>query len=394
MVRSALAIASVLGAALAPVALAGGGPDGPRLGYGPQVQEARAVLYCDAKAAHPAAQRTCLATQLLRLVERTGDPAAELPRIDRYAHSVGGLLLDSCHIIMHSVGQRYAAARRLTLGELNQVLPRSNDPSCSAGFAHGMIIYLGPQLTRAGPRAAEAACARAGTRYRRYSCIHGLGHAYMRLSGERFGIALDACKGLGPVNAPDCAQGVFHDYWITLGDRTRADVPWGAGSATQIAYQLCSRYPYVRGCWYRAFLENHPSRPIRTAADLLAVCRGMRGLNHEACLTAGALVSSSDPFTQVRLCRGLHGLDAVDCVRGTAVAALEQSPLSEQVELAASCRSFDAAARPGCYRWLGKALAVVTNGGFLRTGCARLGSGAADCRRGAALYNGALVTFS
>ena len=235
MVRSALVIVAVL--ASAPVALAGGGPEGPRFGYGPQVNEARAVLFCDALKARPRAQQTCLVTQLLRLVRRTNDPAAELPRIDRYAHSTGGLLLQSCHILMHSVGQRFAAGRKLSLGDLNDVLPRSNDPSCSAGFAHGLIIYLGPQLDRAGPRAAEAACSKVATRYRRYSCVHGLGHAYMRLSGERFAVALKACTVLGPVNAPDCAQGVFHDYWITLGDRPQAQLPWGAGTATQVAYR-------------------------------------------------------------------------------------------------------------------------------------------------------------
>ena len=105
--------------------------------------------------------------------------------------------------------------------------------------------------------------------------------------------------------------------------------------------------------------------------------------------------SSSDPFTQVRLCRGLHGVDAVDCLRGTAVPALARGPLAEQVSLVAQCGAFDAGARAGCYEWLGKTLAVVTNGRFLKTGCARLlRAGAADCRRGAASYTGPLVTFS
>src|SRR5207302_5391878 len=113
--------------------------------------------------------------------------------------------------------------------------------------------------------------------------------------------------------------------------------------------------------------------------DLLAVCRGMIGLHHEACLTAGALVSSSDPFTQVRLCSALPGLDDVDCVRGTAVPALAPSPLRDQVALVAMCGSFDGRARPGCYEWLGKTLAVVTNGRFLKIGCRRLKTGAADC---------------
>src|SRR5262245_38732199 len=141
MVRNAFVVLAVLVAA--PVALAGGGPEGPKLGYGAQVREARPVLFCKTFEGRAATQRSCLVRQLLRLVETTNDPADELPRIDRYARSTSGLL-GICHGIMHSVGIRFAAARKLTLGDLNKVLPRSNDPGCSAGFAHGMIIYLGP----------------------------------------------------------------------------------------------------------------------------------------------------------------------------------------------------------------------------------------------------------
>jgi hypothetical protein len=50
-------------------------------------------------------------------------------------------------------------------------------------------------------------CADAGTRYRRYSCIHGFGHAFMRINGDRLGPALDLCRGLGARAAADCAQG-------------------------------------------------------------------------------------------------------------------------------------------------------------------------------------------
>ena len=373
----------------APAALAGGGPDGPRLGFGAQVREARPVLFCKAFEARPAAQRSCLVEQLLRLIETTNDPATELPRIDRYARSTDSLLA-VCHGIMHSVGIRFAAARKLTLGDLNTVLPRSNDPGCSAGFAHGMIIYLGPQLRQAGPKAALVACAKPSTRYERYSCVHGLGHAYMRLSGERLGVGLKACSALGPKNGPDCAQGVFHDYWISLGDRPSRRLPWGAGSAAQTAYQLCSHYDYVRGCWYRALLEDHPP-PIRSPADLLALCRGMQGIQHDGCIIGGSAAGSSNPFSQVQLCSALPGPDAVECVHGLRPAI---GPLADQISLIKGCRAFVTSARAGCYYWLGKTLNVVTNGRFLRAGCGKLRAGAADCRRGAASYAGPLVTFS
>jgi len=386
-VRFLLVILAALAAASA--ALAGGGPEGPSLGYGAQVREARPVLFCKAFEARPAAQRACLVKQLLRLVETTNDPATELPRIDRYARSTGSLLA-VCHGIMHSVGIQFAAARKLSLGDLNTVLPRSNDPGCSAGFAHGMIIYLGPQLRQAGSKAALVACGKPSTRYQRYSCVHGLGHAYMRLSGERLAVGLKTCSALGPRNGPDCAQGAFHDYWIALGDRPSRRLPWGADSATQVAYQLCSHYDYVRGCWYRALLEDHP-RPIRSAADLRALCRGMRGIHHHGCIIGGSAASSSNPFSQVRLCSALPGPDAADCVHGLRPAI---GPLADQISLITECKSFVASARAGCYRWLGKTLNVVTNGRFLKSGCGKLESGAADCRRGAASYAGPLVTFS
>jgi hypothetical protein len=49
------------------------------------------------------------------------------------------------------------------------------------------------------------------------------------------------------------------------------------------------------------------------------------------------------------------------------------------------CRTTD------CYAWLGRTLAVVTNGGFR---CTALGRGRSDCEAGARRMRDALVTFS
>src|SRR5919204_571159 len=179
----AAAVVAVAGLA-ATTALAGGGFQGPTFGYGRYVREARAFRFCDSFTRRPARFRTCLSDQALWLVVHTHDPARELPRIDRYAHSVGGFLDNNCHILMHPVGRRYARLVHLTLARLRDYLPRSNDPGCSAGFGHGLIMELGPQIVRMGPQGAAAACRKASTRYQRYSCVHGLGHAYMRLFGE------------------------------------------------------------------------------------------------------------------------------------------------------------------------------------------------------------------
>src|SRR5262249_21965535 len=150
------------------------------------------------------------------LVITTGHPATELPRIDAYAAQTGGLLYTSCHLLMHTVGRLYGVREHVTLARLQDYLPRTNDPNCSAGFAHGLITALGPQVKRLGPKGAAAICDRSPTRYQRYSCIHGLGHAYMRIYVEALLPALQSCRLLGPENAADCAQGAFHDYWFSI----------------------------------------------------------------------------------------------------------------------------------------------------------------------------------
>src|ERR671932_607141 len=281
--RLLVAAAMVAAAGLAATAaLGGGGFQGPTFGYGHYVREARAFRICDNYTRQPARFRTCLSDQAFWLVVHTHDPARELPRIDRYAHSVGGSLNDNCHILMHPVGRRYARQVHLTLARLRDYLPRSNDPGCSAGFGHGMIMELGPQIARMGPKGAAAACRKASTRYQRYSCVHGLGHALIRL------------------------------------------------------------------------------------------CRGLSGLQQEACVTGASVIVSPDPFTQLGVCRELRGADAEACVRGIRVPALLAQPLKTQVRLIRGCAGIDHAAQRACYAWLGEALNVVRNGGFAHKGCSGL----------------------
>src|SRR5919199_1469083 len=112
-----------------------------------------------------------------------------------------------------------------------------------------------PRIDRMGPKGAAAACRKASTRYQRYSCVHGLGHAYMRLFGELVGPALGACSALGPTDAADCAQGAFDDYWIAVAGLDQTRRPAGT---TTFPRKLCSAQhaQFVRACWYRAWLER------------------------------------------------------------------------------------------------------------------------------------------
>jgi hypothetical protein len=296
---------------------------------------------------------------------------------------------------MHPVGRRYARLVHLTLARLRDYLPRSNDPGCSAGFGHGLIMELGPQIVRMGPAGAAAACRKASTRYQRYSCVHGLGHAYMRLFGELVGPSLAACSALGPDDAADCAQGAFHDYWIAVAGLDQTKRP---ADTTTSPRKLCGAQhaQFVRACWYRAWLERPPRIVPRSGHALLALCRGLSGLQQQACVTGGSVIVSPDPFTQLEICKQLRGADAGACVRGIRAPALLAQPLDTQVRLIRGCAGIDHTAQHACYAWLGTALNVVSNGSFGDKGCGELmyAKTRDTCTGGARSYNQALQTFS
>lgn len=325
-------------------------------------------------------------------VERSGDPARELPRIDRRARSAGGTLLSMCHVLMHEVGRRYGRAHHVTLATLQRYVPRSNDPTCSAGFGMGLVMSLGPQLVGSGGRGALRTCLDLPTRYRSYTCVHGLGHALMRGYHGNLRAAVDLCRGLG-THAPDCAQGAFHDYWISLygGDGTTRP-----RRADRSPRSVCNGHLFfVRPCWYRYFVEQPFARPAETAAQVVGRCRGLPRLQRSGCVSASALTTSPDPFEQSRICAGLHGGDASSCLRGVAVQALSGQP-RRQLALIEGCRRIAPAARRSCYGWYGRTLNVVTDGAFATSGCPRLESRAArrSCRAGASRIDQPLITFS
>jgi hypothetical protein len=393
--RRRIWIAAAVALLLLPAtASASGGPGDPEFGNGKYPLESRTFGGCQRYAAALPFYRSCLIDQATLLVEHTNDPANELPRIDAYVHSVGGWLQANCHVLMHTVGRRYGKKEKVTLTNLLDHLPKTNDPGCSAGFAHGMLIALGPQIEKLGPKGAAADCHRAATRYQRYSCIHGLGHAYARQFNDFIDPALASCSKLGADDALDCSQGVFHDYWIAVAglDGTRKTV----GTVTS-PRQLCGAQParYVRVCWYRALLERPPAKVPTTAAGLLALCHGLHGLQLSGCLTGASLIRSDDPLEQLRTCAKLSGTESADCLRGLRVQTYALAPFSTKLGLIRACANV-ASAQRACYEWLGKTLNVITDGRFETKGCSQLRYAAtrADCVRGARSYEGALETFS
>jgi hypothetical protein len=195
--------------------------------------------------------------------------------------------------------------------------------------------------------------------------------------------------------APDCAQGAYHDYWFAVAGADDASLP---GAAETDPRQLCGTQPeeLVRPCWYRAFVDNRPEIEVTSPEAMDVLCEGLDTLQREACVTAAAVIGPSDPYVQLDLCAALEEpSDAEACVRGTKVQNLLNASTETFVRLIERCDLFAGATRSACYRWLGKTLAVVTDGAFARDGCPELAADAREaCLAGARTMDEALVTFS
>jgi hypothetical protein len=75
---------------------------------------------------------------------------------------------------------------------------------------------------------------------------------------------------------------------------------------------------------------------------------------------------------------------------------LLDASVSDYVALIEGCEQFDGTPRAECYRWLGKTVAVVTDGAFGDEGCPQLEMERARelCASRAQSMEEALVTFS
>jgi hypothetical protein len=341
--------------------------------------------------------RDCYAQALSGLFEGEEDPSSALEEVAVAAYSdPTGRLLGDCHGLMHTVGREFAADHDVTLASLMTYLPQSNEPGCTAGFAHGLVTGVAPQIDLSQPAEAAAVCDETETRYQRYSCVHGFGHAFMRLVREDLDEALRLCAALGEASAPDCSQGSFHDYWFAVIGADDTEPPEDVIGDPR---ELCAAQDaqFVRPCWYRAFIDDRPDEPVDGAEDIEALCAGLDGLQRQGCITAASVVGPPDPSAQLAICTELQGEDAVSCVRGTKVQNLLTVATPEDlVALIRQCDGFPGETKLACYRWLGKVLAVLTDGAFERFGCRSLPDAPARraCAQGVRSMNGALETFS
>src|SRR4051812_25163036 len=317
------------------------------------------------------AKDACYVRLLLLDINRSGNPAAELPKIDARAKATPTSLYQRCHLLMHSVGREWALEHHLTLEGLQKVVPRSDDPGCSASFGMGLVMALGPQIIATGGKSALRTCVDLPTRLRAFTCVHSLGHALMRGYHESLFLAVRACTRLGASYAPDCAQGVFHDYWIALHGADDTTTP--GGQVVRSPRKLCAQYPqYALACWYRYYIEQPQQPDVRNAHDLIAVCHGLAGQQRAGCIAAVAKTVLDTPIAQARLCTGVRPTaDAVACLRGVANQTYVDQPRN-QLRLFGVCARMPAGGRAGCDAWFGRTFNVLDNGTFLRDGCPKL----------------------
>jgi hypothetical protein len=400
MSRTGYAAAAALVIAAALMTGCGGG--GKRTASAPSDAGQRqdrslAALLNACTSADNAAMQACYTRTLTRFVDESSNPRPQVATITALAWSKPtGYLLPNCHVIMHAVGRSYVKRHHVTLADVMSFLPLSNDPSCPAGFSHGLIIGVAPQIDLTNPKRSARRCQRAKTRYERYSCVHGFGHAFMRLTGGQIPSSLALCLRLGRSWGLDCAGGVFHDYWLAVKGFDNAKTPGRAPVSDP--RKLCEAQAplFVKACWYRAFLESRPAGfQTDSAATMSRLCSGLRALQRDACITAASVIGPPDPADQLVLCAQFRGPDALSCIHGTKVQNLLRYPPSVYVGVIRGCDRFVGATRTGCYEWLGKTISVVTNGRFRTDGCEKLPpAGRTACIAGARSMNGPLVTFS
>jgi len=193
----------------------------------------------------------------------------------------------------------------------------------------------------------------------------------------------------GPRYAADCAQGAFHDYWISLRGADDATSPLHPVRSPR---KLCAQWSrYALACWYRYWIEQAPGPIIDKPSDLTRLCHGLAGGQRAGCI-AGAAKDIFDSATgQMRFCAALTAVDARPCVRGVANQVDAGHPRAER-QLVARCERFPAGARDTCAAWFGQTFNVVENGRF---DCGRVVAALRSaCTFGARRWRGPLVSFS
>ena len=275
----------------------------------------------------------CISKATTRLLAENPRPDSVIPKLDAQITRRGPDWAGPCHNAMHLTGSKFAKANNVSLINLQQYLPLSNSNNCSAGFAHGMISVLGLNTQKARAMM-EQVCAKASSRSVEFACIHGIGHGLRRYLGSP-SIALKGCAALRGYAISDCAQGIYHDYFMAaLSSPDASNNPLGTkavdikdlGGRNKIRTesskldQFCLNQPkrFLRECWYRLIAGPGIPVPVGSAQDIEFACGGLSEPQHGACIT-GLTTARFPPEEIAKVCRDLQTTsikDSVSCISG------------------------------------------------------------------------------
>ena len=126
----------------------------------------------------------------------------------------------------------------------------------------------------------------------------------MRLNNDKIAPALQMCEQLGTGAAPDCAQGIYHDYWFAVNGIDATTKPKDADHRPARAVRRaagassCARAGTARSWRPRTAPASSPR------AQIEELCGGLEGLQRHACVTGASVIGPPDPRNQLAVCAG------------------------------------------------------------------------------------------
>ena len=147
-----------------------------------------------------------------------------------------GVARTNCHGIMHAVGRTYAREAAPDARRPHAPSAAGQRSRLRAGFAHGLVTGVAPDIDAAPPGEAAGSAAARARATRRTATSTASATRSSASTGTGSGPA-EACRALGP-RAAATARGAYHDYWFAAS---------GADEATLPARPCATRRGYVRG---------------------------------------------------------------------------------------------------------------------------------------------------
>ena len=176
---------------------------------------------------------------------------------------------------------------------------RSNDPGCSAGFAHGLVTGVGPtdpgerreavNVLRERRDALPALQLRARARPRL--------HADLRRPAR--GRRSRLCDALGPGRRPTARRAPT----TTTGSPSQAPTRRRCRSGPSPTHASCAvGSREVRAAVLVPRVRRQPPAGVRSTrrSDLEVICEGLGGLQRSGCITAVSVIGPPDPAAQLQ----------------------------------------------------------------------------------------------